>query len=268
MIRPVRALCISLAVLASSLPAAAQIAQPTYVRPSKGEPLTVMSNVLVTAVGTASAVYEWKAFQSMTVEVSYGPTPCTHVPILSVHGGGTAAEAALGNVLGAAEPSGIHRAIGDLDGFDSYTVNVTAPYIRIVKSSEAWDGAGNACTVQWVRITPVPFVQPQYPAEAPARSLVPIASSGVVAVSNAAAVVVSNYMQTGRRVLVQNRSIAVVCCGFTSTVTCAAAPILLSAGSADVDGTGGSFTLDQFNGPIWCRAATAGAGYAVGYVVW
>lgn len=71
-------------------------------------------------------------------------------------------------------------------------------------------------------------------------------------------------LAAGRQaVYLQNLSTSAVCCSKKNTVTCSTTPTnagtVLKAGTAAGDGTGGTWSLSQFNGPIYCIVATGTA---------
>lgn len=58
-------------------------------------------------------------------------------------------------------------------------------------------------------------------------------------------------------VIVQNDENAIVTCGQTNAVTLTGPGIKLKACTVDDDGTGGSFTFQNYGGAVWCVTSSA-----------
>lgn len=85
-----------------------------------------------------------------------------------------------------------------------------------------------------------------------------------VATSATSVAAISNGRQA---VYIQNLSVVTVCCAKVNTVTCGATPAnagtVLKASAVAADGTGGTWSLSQFSGAIYCISTTGTAIVAV-----
>lgn len=83
-------------------------------------------------------------------------------------------------------------------------------------------------------------------------------------VSVGATVTTVAAISAGRQAIyLQNLSTVTVCCSKVNTVTCGATPAnagtVLKASTAGADGSGGTWSLSQYSGPVYCTATTGPA---------
>lgn len=230
--------------------------QIQYMRPAKGVPILLFDSIVLNDAMTAktTAFKDWSAFSAMNIEVTFSAITCKWSPEISV--------------LGSPTPTGTYNGLTTRNAtrditnlYANYAVRTPSPNIKIVLNKFNSGGVTAACTVS-VWATPLPFEVPDSPTSYTAQhTIVSVTSAG-------AEVLVPSY--AGRTAILQNHSTQAVFCDW-SMGTVPAAPltnpvIILSAGTAANDGTGGSMTIDNWNGSLYC-AVTAGSSN-VGVFAW
>lgn len=124
--------------------------------------------------------------------------------------------------------------------------------------------AAGVVTVVYIAFTPPARALPQ-PMPVSIVNTIPTFTEELDAeISVGSTVTTVAALAAGRQaVYLQNLSTSAVCCSKKNTVTCSTTPTnagtVLKAGTAAGDGTGGTWSLSQFNGPIYCIVATGTA---------
>lgn len=235
--------------------------QPTYIRPAKGEPFLPFGAAITIDAGTDSGVslttHDWRGYDSVSiqVEVSAGSSTCRYVPVIAVKGNYTATQGAKSvyqpdrNALRVFAPlfsSGLH---------DAYEVKTITPWVFF--SYTTLDrGSGTASCDYLIYTTP----QPMRDEESPVHYATKIVKS---LDTNATSMFATTFDQ--HTSLLQNNAAVVVYCSFESTVSSSSYAVALSAATAADNGTGGSWMLEDYAGPIYCVAASGSGNRVTGY---
>ena len=219
--------------------AQAQTTQIVYTRPSKGQPILLSAMKLDGAGTMTSAVYDWSAYQNVAISVSFPGSACAYVPRVLVKGSQVAASGY--QVLQTPNAGRTTYA-----AVSSYPVRVLENYIQIGVTQAAGLGSDPTCTAT-IGITPLPFdVQ-----DAPVNSF----SAGDYTLTTTAQLVTDVGSFPVGVLIVQNTGSVVAHCG----VGAGSAYINmfdLAACTSAGDGTGGSFTLNHFDGLLNCKTAS------------
>lgn len=148
-------IAIVILTLLVALTSAAQVVQPSYIRPSKGAAVSVFTNQSLAAPVT-SAVYDWSAFSSVQVllTVSAPPDTCAQVPSVSVLGAVTAGGTYSTTLMQDTNANFIVPTTTNIRT-SAYFVNNAAPFIKVAMNGFPGLGA-TACTAS-VTIVPQPL---------------------------------------------------------------------------------------------------------------
>lgn len=242
--------------------------QPVYTRPAKGQPITLFSaqNIGGSFSTTASSVYDWRGFSRANVAIeirnssgaSVNAGNCTYYPNLTAYGTyyasiNTSIPAGKNFVID--DPNSVW--VPDLGGSTvyggNYSIDISSPYAYFQLSSSIGVGA-TTCFVT-VTVTPLPFSGANRSERIVSYDLVSITTNTKV----------SEGYGASRQFVIQNQGIVILYCG-NYGVTSSSFSFSLSAGTAAKDGTGGSASLSDFGGSMYCTAAS-GTG-SVSYMRW
>lgn len=232
--------------------------QPIYTRPAKSEPFRQWNNTALSTItsGEYSSFIDVTGFNSIqvTLIMSHPPASCTHLLQLYIFGSND-----LSSVVRIDDPRAIMTIGGESDEKTTWTYVVPAPtkYVKAFVRGILGPGV-EACSVDvWLTLLPTsPDPTPAFSAQFSQWQLAELDSAEASQLNS------TSYSAT--EFTVQNNSDVVVYCGFDSTVSSSKYAVALSAGSAAKDGTGGSWTLNNYQGVIWCIPAS-GSGKAVSY---
>lgn len=251
---------LAMTILAYSPLARGQTAlQPQYIRPAVGPAITVFDDeALSNVTGEVSSVLDWRGFRAVQIVVQISSTTCSYNPRIRVRTNLTST--VLGTLI-LDDPNSDMTFDSDTDGQNIvYEVAGTSPYISIALDAISAGGA-TSCTVD-VSVVPIPVPDGEARSIFGQRNV----SFGTTSVSTTATVVGVLQFNSPRRkstITVQNQSTSVVFCGFRDTVTDSSYAVTLKASSAAKDGTGGSWTVEGYSGPLYCivSSGTAGVSY-------
>lgn len=224
----------------------------TYVRPSKGKPITVFSAVTQPAGTQSSAIYDMTSFSALQVTVRTGST-CTYGAQFFVKGYVDAE-----NLSGYGNYNYDRNAYVDFRNFDpsdqnlsyTYYVNNLPAYVQFYVQWAADTGVATGCTFS-ANVTPLPYTVPDGP-----RMNV---SQGCTSVTTAAtyfgALGTGPWSWLTYDIDIQNVGTVPAICGFGGTT--ATTGIVLAASTTLRDGLGSSWSVHDVSSPITCLTAAS-----------
>lgn len=239
-------LSVLLLVVGLASPAAAQ----TYVRPSKGTPITLFTDDTTPAAFT-STLYDWSAFDGVEITAQVALEggvssfdDCSQAPTFLISefatktGTGYSINPNNGTVkINAAATSGLVNSF-------TYRAKVAAPYIKIKTGTNSAGGIG-AIACSWsLYATPLPFVDTVQLLEA--GSTTSTFSASITDGAAGVALVYGGATMLGRTLYVENTGIALAYCQVVNTATAVSATsygFTLAAATVANDGTGGKISF-------------------------
>ena len=223
--------------------AAAQT-QPIYTRPAKGDAVVVIPAGTALLTPTTSSVYDFRRFVGavITLETSGAATQahCTRVPTIRVYESSTVD----GTFRGAFVRNGYVMLRNATTFRTSYYVNTYLPYIKF-ELDGVIDGGSIPCTAE-VKMTAMPVE----PVDTPAVFAQDGSGSSVTSVGTTSVTLLWQGQHSATTI--QNNGNTAVYCHLSPQARTTMYSVILKASTAANDGTGGSWTVPNYSGPISC----------------
>ena len=234
-------------------PAMAQAVQPVYTRPAKGDAVVVIPT---TALGgaTVSSMYDFSRFMGAVVTVTVTGGDCLAFPRVYV----TEAQTTAGPFLDIFSRNG-QAIVRQSTGAISYFVAIQAKYAKFNLASQANQmGGANVCSAS-VMMTAIP-TEPS-----PIVALSSDWNGGVYTVALVSTVIVTPDNHTSHTL--QNHGTTPLFCSLAEAITgfsgVGSYGVILKGSTVALDGTGGSWTIPDYNGYISCIRGTGSGDVSV-----
>jgi hypothetical protein len=240
------------AVLALAASAQAQ----TYIRPSNGATINLFTTVNYNSGNTDSQVFGMSGFQGVQFFVKTTGASCSKVPAITVFGAAVATFASADFDF-PMNGQNSYFAYKDNSTNSTYQYNV-APIasfivVRLNGITNPNSNAGTTCTAT---VKMIPLALPLAATATTPHSTQSAVTAAATKVTEGGGITGSN--RPNATTTIQNQSLGVIYCDFDAGVTTSTYAIALKACTVAGDGTGGSWTLTNYNGRVYC-IATAGS---------
>ncbi len=230
--------------------------QPIFTAPANGQPVQVFAAVDYHAVTTTSIIMDMSNSQGVLVSIVTDQNNCTFLPVVYTYQSATTTFTSKSTQTPTDAVNAMHidrvgaANTGSIE--DSYVVAPLYKYVEFkLAAGTAVSGGSNTCRAT-VTVTPLAFVP--FVISADAKSVIALITATPALIFAATNV----YGPFSRQsVTLQNQSVGVIFCDFTPLVTTTAFAVSLKACSTAYDGTGGSWTLANFAGPVYCVTSAA-----------
>jgi len=251
---------------------AGQAAAQTYVRPSKGAPITAVTADTLAST-TTTPLYDWTAFTAAEIVITASAPlyTCTRTPFVNAYIFPTKAGATQGSGSSYPAPNnsgtGVLSQSGSLLGYHaSFEQRIAGNYAQFAVGSLAATNPTmtTVCTFT-VQITPLPFLT-----ETAADWTLALVAKTIPESPTSATNVffgLTGYNGASQRTIyLENTSTQVVYCGFSHSTTPSSYSFTLTAANTADDGTGGKISFPISPHPLFCVAAPGATGYLRGFV--